>query len=288
MIDKVKRIARDKWVTAAGLITLYHLRNFSNREVKIEIDNSFANALINFDKTPENFEGIATQFPICCSEPQFVEGIESLIGSQQDEKLAKIVNQKREQLRKHADQQKEIAAREATLAEQRKKDPEKYPAYLDELLDNGYFHLYDHLIRMRALATPEERRAAIDTMTFSDVSHVILETREAVIQKVKSSFPDSPHEVVFLLGPTKAGKSTALFFLRGDKMKLKPPPHNCYESDSDKGQLIGQSDITSCTFLPSVDVMTEKQASVKQEISKKQLDEYIEEIKRMHQLLIDQ
>ena len=92
-------------------------------------------------------------------------------------------------------------------------------------------------------------------MTFSEVSHVVLETREAVIQKVKNSFPENSREVVFLLGPTKTGKSTALCYLRGDIMKLKPPPHNCYESSSDKEQLIGQSAAASCTFLPSVEVI---------------------------------
>ena len=253
IIDKVQKIAAANKITPIDLISLYHLRNFSNEDLRI--DDSFAKALINFDKTPENLEEIATQFPICCSESEFEEGISVLIGSALSEKIAQIVNHKKGQLQSYAHLQKEISARQEALAELRKTDPEKYPAYLDELLDNGYLYLYDHLIQMRALSAPEERRAKIETMTFSEVSHVVLETREAVIQKVKSSFPESSHEIVFLLGPTKTGKSTALCYLRGDTMKLKPPPYNCYESSSDKEQLIGQSAAASCTFLPSVEVI---------------------------------
>ena len=253
IIDKVKSIARAKQIIPAELISLYHLQRFSDKE--LPIPECFARSLKKFVKTPENLEKVAAQFPCCGSETQFIEDIDKLIGSTKSDKIAKIVDHKREQLRKHARQQKEIAARKATLAEQRKINLEQYPAYLDELLDNGYPRLYDHIIHMRALKNPEERLAATKKMTFSDVSHVVLETREAVIQKVKISFPDSHHEAVFLLGPTKSGKSTALCFLRGDKMKLKPHPHNCYESDSDRGRLIGKSEVTSCTFLPSIEVI---------------------------------
>ena len=86
------------------------------------------------------------------------------------------------------------------------------------------------------------RRAEIEKMTFSQLSHVVLEVREAIIQKVENfQFLFGSDNIVFLLGPTRAGKSTAMCFLRGDKMILKPAPENCYESQSDKGRLIGHS-----------------------------------------------
>ena len=49
-------------------------------------------------------------------------------------------------------------------------------------------------------------------MTFSQLSHVVLEVREAIIQKVDSSIPFGSDNIVFLLGPTRAGKSTAMCF----------------------------------------------------------------------------
>ena len=139
--------------------------------------------------------------------------------------------------------------RKQALAEKREKNPQQYPAYFDELLDNGFIPLYDHLIHMRTITSHDDRRAEIEKMTFSQLSHVVLEAREAIIQKVESFIPFA-YNIVFLLGPTKAGKSTAMCFLRGDKMILKPAPYNCYESQSDKGELIGHSATHLVLFCP--------------------------------------
>ena len=92
---------------------------------------------------------------------------------------------------------------------------------------------------------------------FSQLSHVVLEVREAIIQKVESTIPFDSNNIVFLFGPTRAGKSTTMCFLRGDKMLLKSAPQNCYESQSDCGRIIGHSDTASCTFLPSVEALSD-------------------------------
>ena len=144
--------------------------------------------------------------------------------------------------------------REAALVEQRRTASKQYPPYLDELLDGGHLHLYDHLLQMRTLTSRIERRSAIEKMTFSQLSHVVLEAREAVIQKVESSIPAGFKNIVFLLGGTGAGKSTALCFLRGDVMVLKDFH---YESQSEKSGLIGHGGATSCTFLPTIEVVND-------------------------------
>ena len=108
---------------------------------------------------------------------------------------------------------------------------------------------------MGTISSLNDRRDEIEKMTYSQLSHVVLEVREAIIQAVESSIPSASDNIVFLLGPTKAGKSTAMCFLRGDKMLLKPAPENCYESQSDRNRVIGHSDTASCTFLPSVEAV---------------------------------
>ena len=40
-------------------------------------------------------------------------------------------------------------------------------------------------------------------------------------------------------------------------MLLKPAPQNCYESQSDRDRLIGHSETASCTFLPSVEALSD-------------------------------
>ena len=82
----------------------------------------------------------------------------------------------------------------------------------------------------------------------------MLEARDAVIKKVESSVPAACRNLVFLLGGTGAGKSTALCFLRGDKMVKKDI---YYESQSDSKGLIGHEGASSCTFLPTTEVVND-------------------------------
>lgn len=166
--------------------------------------------------------------------------------------IPKILDQKEDKLQNDEHIKQEIERRKSELAEKRQSNPEQFPAYLNELLDNGYIHLYDHLFQMRALPERHERRVEIEKMTFSKLSHIVLETRNAIIQKVESSIPADHRHILFLLGPTGAGKSTTLCFLRGDKMVLQND--NRYKSINDD-KIIEHKLDTSGTFLPTIETI---------------------------------
>ena len=140
------------------------------------------------------------------------------------------------------------------LSNFRLEDPEKYPSYLEKLKENGYVHLCNHLLRMKAFSTRHERVAEIKKISFSQLSHIVLEARKAIIQKVENFIEGHPgsENLVFLLGGTGAGKSTILCFLRKDEMVLK---NFCYESKNDKNGIIGDESATSCTFLPNLEMI---------------------------------
>lgn len=144
-----------------------------------------------------------------------------------------------------------IAAKKEELAVLRHENPESYPAFLDDLLDHGCIHLYEHLIHTRSHSTRLKVKISLDKISFSALSHLVIETREAVIQKVKKSIPKKSHlPIVFILGITGVGKSTTTCFLRGDKMVLK---NFNYESQNDTHHLISHSLNQSCTFLPNIE-----------------------------------
>ena len=104
---------------------------------------------------------------------------------------------------------------------------------------------------MRNLPNLETRKAAIANLSFSPLSNIVLEIRQAIIEKVHESIPihQPLNQMYFLLGETGKGKSTAFCFLRGDEMVLKD---SHYESKSDKSGMIGHSSV-SCTFFPTVE-----------------------------------
>jgi len=145
-----------------------------------------------------------------------------------------------------------ILEKKQQLEELRKKDSQNYPGYLDELLDSSYFHLYDHLLFMKSLSSRNDRLEAAKKMSFSSLSHVILEIREAVVRKVEQSIPHNRHNILFLLGGSGAGKSTTLSFLRGDQMVLKDFH---YESQNEQTKIIGHEGAISCTFLPTTELI---------------------------------
>src|ERR1700728_4473241 len=89
------------------------------------------------------------------------------------------------------------------------------PHHLKELLDNKLIHLYDHLIRMRKMPNRNARKDFINQMTLSELCFVILEARQAIINKVESSIPRDQKEILFILGSTGSGKTTTLCFLSG-------------------------------------------------------------------------
>ncbi len=127
---------------------------------------------------------------------------------------------------------------------------EKYPAYFTELLQNGYIYLCDHLIKMRKKGRDSKGRdSIIENISFSELSHVILETRQAIIRRVESRIPANHSNILFLLGGTGAGKSTTMCYLRGDDM-IFDEPTSTYSSIKD-AEFISDDPNTSCTFLPN-------------------------------------
>jgi len=121
---------------------------------------------------------------------------------------------------------------------------EIHPDYLNELLDNNYLCLYDHLMTMRKLGTWYERDPEIKKIPLEESSIIISKVKDALIEKVKSIISNKYLDIYFILGYSCSGKSTSLCFLRGDKVELK----SGYYSDSNN--LIGNSLYESRTFLP--------------------------------------
>jgi hypothetical protein len=242
--EKIKMIlnhdvAEDQISNSKNLISLYHLQNFSGQRLPIE--KCFNIAWDKFEKNPMSRKNIAIYLPDCCSEGQFDKDFSFFIGLDSDKKIDRISNRKKRRLQ------------DFTQTTEIKSKFQDHPAYFDELMDNGYPHLCEHLIRMRSL-TSEERDLEMKKITFLQLSCIVLETREAIIQKVISSVPSHCKNTLFLLGRAGEGKSTTLCCLRGDKMDLKG---FSYESKDDKNQLIGHSPDTSHTFLPNIKVVND-------------------------------
>jgi len=145
-----------------------------------------------------------------------------------------------------------ILEKKRHLEELRKKDSQNYPSYLDELLDQGYFHLYDHLLSMKSLGSRNDRLAEVKKISFSLLSYIVLEVRDVVVGKVEQSIPPDSHNILFLLGGSGAGKSTTLCFLRGDQMVLK---NFHYELQNEQTKIIGHEGAISCTFLPTTELV---------------------------------
>lgn len=240
--------------TAEGLISLYHLRSFSYEELPVNqcFNNQLRHPLsLFYGKKLDREMEIASSLPCCHSEAQFDQDVATLIGPNRSPEVTKVLNQKRAKLQQHERTKQAIRERKLDLNSRKERDSQKYLGYFDELLSCGYIYLYDHLIRMKDLPTHHEQRASIKQMSFSNLAHVILEVREAIIQKVENSIPVDRKNVLFLVGNTRSGKSTAFCFLRGDQMVLKG---DHYESLSDKSGLIGHNEADSCTFLPNTEV----------------------------------
>ena len=170
----------------------------------------------------------SAKMPLASSKGDFDQFAGLIIGDFPNSHIAKYFNQKRETF---------------------------FPTYLDKLPSQGYGHLHQHLLHMRALPAHLSRRTEIEKMPFLQVSQVVLETRQAIMQKVERSIPDSCNQVLFLVGHSGAGKSTAFCFLTGEKMRLRED--FTYVAEGKKEALIGEENSTSCTFLPNVEVTKE-------------------------------
>ncbi len=128
----------------------------------------------------------------------------------------------------------------------RNASPEKYPSYLDEVLKDHHNELFDHLIDMIKLEDESEKNKMIEKLPFSSIAKIAMQLCDAIISRVNLT-PQQSKNVLFLLGRSGAGKSTALCFLRGDQMTLDKAGR--YHSTQDKDAIGCGKD--SCTLLPS-------------------------------------
>ena len=240
----VKDFGKDPANDAKNLISLYYLKNFSYKNLSIE--NDFHSLFCASKSDSKIITWVARFLPICGSEAKLDEDIKFLINSYSSDEVTEILNQKKEAI--------QIIEATKPIIEAKKSNPKDFPVYFDELLEGEYFHLYDHIIEMRKWSTRNDRQAAIEKKSFSLLSHIVIETKQAIIEKIESSIPNNCPHILFLLGGSGAGKSTTFCFLRGDEMILKDFH---YESRKDKNSLIGHEQATSCTFLPTVELIND-------------------------------
>jgi hypothetical protein len=231
------------------LVSLHHLRQFCDQGVVFKREFREAKKKWLCDEFLREY--IAEIIPCCHSEEVFNNDIKSILGSNLSDKESQILNLERKNLRRNEQLKKLVAEKKTEIQESRNKNLQHYPTYLDELLDKGYLHLYDHLIKIRSFSNDSQMKAEIEKMTVSEFTHVVLEAREAIIRKVKAAIDDYSSFIVFLIGESGAGKSTTFCFLRGDTMVLQGDMQR-YTSKSDQSGLIGHELATSCTFLPNI------------------------------------
>ncbi len=234
------------------ILSVYHLRNFIEdigiRGLKKDLkENAKAQ--------------LALKMPFCFSENQFKQDVNFLIGPKLNLRVSTLVDQKRDLLIQDEQRKREVENKKAEFIHLNLENPKTYPSYLGELLDFGFLSLYLHLISMRALPDREVRAGVCNHLSFSELSRIVLETRAAIIKRVKEAMPANwkDCEVIFLLGSSGAGKSTTLSFLRGDKMKANG---DNYFSSSDSEGISGPNDDLSCTFLPVVETIIGKRVIV--------------------------
>ncbi|MGR3912245.1 MAG: DUF4116 domain-containing protein, partial [Candidatus Rhabdochlamydia sp.] len=227
---------------AEQIITAYHLEQFKVFPLK-----QVWTTLLSPLKLPlEKIKEIAVHIPFCESEQAFDTDVKALLGTTHSEETLALLQTKKDQF---CEYQQTIRAHQ--LKELREQNASLYPSYLEEILHKGFFHLYDHLIAMKALSTKIERTAAIKNLSFSSFAKIILEFREAVLSQTENMISSQNTNIVFLLGNTGSGKSTTLCYLRGDQMIFQD---NAYESSMDRGHLIGSDGETSYTLFPNIAV----------------------------------
>ncbi len=209
------------------LISLYHLKEYCAESFQ----ETFVEKLSKYPTTPEMLREIANFLPCCESELAFEEDAKALLGKERPEEVTAILNQKKVQLRKHV----------KTEAGNRERGEFK-----------DFPELYQHLMHMRSLNNRLERMAEIEKMSFEDISKIVLQTREAILKRV--DVLPTGKTVVFILGGSGVGKSTALCFLRRDGMVYND---NRYVSKADQFGIIGDDGATSCTLLPNIEVLEE-------------------------------
>lgn len=250
IIAKTEKIFKYKLVTAQEWIWLYHSKDFSYQP--LELQKNFKLLSSQVKNGPHKLKEIAIHLPYCISKEQFNEDVKALIGDTPTDDVAKILNRKRAKIDYFENCKTEIEIKKQELRNLRQASPKNYPSYFDELIENGYFHLYNHLLEMQSISDPTERRAKIEALSFSALAHIVLQTREAIIQKVEKSIHVYQKNILFLVGGSGAGKSTTLCFLRGDQLILKDFQ---YTPKTSQNSLISDDAAVSCTFLPTIEVI---------------------------------
>ncbi|MGR3911970.1 MAG: DUF4116 domain-containing protein [Candidatus Rhabdochlamydia sp.] len=228
---------------AEELIAFYHLQRFPVSPI-----NQVFKALFNpMNLTGEKMKEIATHLPFCKSQDAFEADVQALLGKNYSTDIAAILQIKRDQFSEHQKKEEKLTH----LKRLREQDPSLYPLYLEEILHEGFFNLYDHLIAMKALNTKEKRSAAIKNLSFASFASIILEFRKTALAKVEKAITQENSDIIFLLGDTGSGKSTTLCYLRGDQMILQD---NAYQSSTDEEHLIGSDGEMSCTLFPNISI----------------------------------
>ncbi|MGR3912153.1 MAG: DUF4116 domain-containing protein, partial [Candidatus Rhabdochlamydia sp.] len=225
---------------AEQIITAYHLQQFKIFPLAQTVTSFFNSPNLTLEKMKD----IAHHLPLCESEQIFDADVAALIGTNYSTDIAAVLKAKKSQFCQYLSYYEE-------LKQLRENNPSLYPSYLEEILNGGFFNLYDHLIAMKALPTHREKKAAIEKLSFHSFAKIILEFREAVLLKMEKMIPQERGNIIFLLGNTRSGKSTTFCYLRKDLMVLDGLK---YRSSDNKDHLIGNDSDISYTLLPNIAV----------------------------------
>lgn len=245
VIKKIDQISEQN-LTSDQLVSFYHLEKF----LKKNIGFSRQQRIDYFKEKLQNKREIAESLSFCCSEEQYKRDIDFFdVDCEETKELLSSQKQKFTLFTTKSEKLKEF----------RQNYPDYYPHYFDKLLKLRCFVLYDHMIKIEEVSrvgvdcAEKIKTIENDTNCIAFVD-IILETINVIRQSVLKALPVdiSQKKIFFLLGDTKAGKSTSLCFLRGDSMHRE---ESAYTSQSHEKNIIGDNIWNSCTFLPSVEIV---------------------------------
>ncbi|MGR3974051.1 MAG: DUF4116 domain-containing protein [Candidatus Rhabdochlamydia sp.] len=238
-------------VETQQIINAYYLQYFKGSLTRNRF-TPFLNSSNSVDDAKDytKMKEVATYLSACIEQEELEADAKVLLGNELPEDVIVILKSARELFCK----QEKIEERLKFLKQLRQIDASLYPPYFEEILQGGFFHLYDHLINMKQIPNHSEREIQEKkTILFSEFSHIILEFKEAVLSQAEQQIPTGS-KTLFLLGDTGSGKSTTLCYLRKDKMTLHDEH---YQSEALGTNLIGGDDIRSCTLFPNVNVSSD-------------------------------
>lgn len=250
IVRKIDEIA-ESILFPEHLVSLHYLQLFLEKNLNLSSQTLFD----RFKGLPSK-TAIAKAFPFCHSTVKFREEV-ALFELHDNPQVEEILTGK-------IDRYEQILAKKEELKKLQKENFQAHPVYLNKILDKGYMTLYNHLVEIKqkldlqgAGANSTEVMESIqENMSSTDFATIVLQTKSMIVERVVQLLPQdiSEKKVYFLLGATKAGKSTTLCFLRRDEMVLKSSK---YFSEYDRKGLIGENDWASCTFLPTLEVVNE-------------------------------